>query len=806
MMRKAIGLVFILWISTHLAFGQVHNYEWPSSIPKSDFYEIKVIQGGKVYDIHPHLSTPNDEDELITPTDRSPDNGIANYLLDRSMTFGTFAFEGEVWIEVTKKFGSPARRVEIAPKAFGINPTYFDGYRVRFKISHDMSEIAKYISVDFVSPDNRDEAASNPQGEHILNSLMILADKPETNVPDPLSPSVAVFGEDDNLEDANVIYFRKGDYRLIDYYHSVFGQEGQMPYTKNGQIIYLEPGAFVRGAFHGHGYDQIKLRGRGIITGQNYSFHWFRDENDKKDPFINFIGCEDVEIEGVIVENPTHHTIPSSKRTSIKNLKIIGWSYNQDGIRPGGDSVADQIFIKTNDDYDYARDPHVVKNSVFWPTHNGAVGMLGWNDLGSGYAEYINNAYINSETRNVNNNTGIIGSQAKDGMKLRENYLSDLYIEDEHAYLVNATYTLKDELNPGYLNDFTFRNITTEYPFQFTNGVTALQRMNGLTDNWLSGWTFTNLIVDGVLVTFDNHSDYFNINLEGTNGINEDADNFVQNVTFDTEGDLFQLSSSVGVGGQIHPSGLDGEITCIGERDQSVTVVPDEGFRIKRIVVDGVEQFLYGTSSSSDRSQVIYFQDVTDNHSFAVEFEEGDDYFGPSGGVSDLKGVSEQGVIHLSWFDNSNQESEIKVWRKEDAGEYIEIASLAPDAMSYMDIETDAGKSYTYYVESFDVDASLGSTEPLTIESVVLRTDWDNELSVVVYPNPVQSGSQLHLIVEGSNQLNTYELIDIDGRILSKGVLKGKSTVLDIDLRPGLNILKLYTEDGNIISKKLWVE
>lgn len=608
--------------------AQVINYDWPTTIPKSTLYEIKVIQGSQVYDIHPHVSTPYKESNWYWPDRDLTDgnnNGVIGYIADRTMTFGTFAFQGEVTIEVTKLYGQSASRVEISPKAFGINPTSFDGRTVRFNITHEMSDIAKYISVNFVANDNLDSDAQN--GFHIKNSLMIFADKPETGAPNPTDANVKVFGEDSNVESADIIYFRKGDYNIHDYYNAVYGEDGQMPFSKANQTIYFEPGTFIRGAFNGNRLNGIKLKGRAIITGQNYPFHWFRDENDRKEAFIKLQGCDNIEIEGVIIENPTHHTIPTGRNGSIKNIKIIGWSFNQDGVRPSSGTVVDQIFIKSQDDYDYARDPHVVKNSVFWPTHNGACGMLGWNNLGSGYAEYRNMAYINSETRNVNNNAGIIGSQAKDGMQLTDNYLEDLVIEDSNAYLVNVTVSAQGPISAGGLNNFTFKNITTEYPFQFTNGQKAVQRMNGIQNNWLTNWNFINVIIDGVLLTFDNHQDYFNMALQGTNGNNVDNDNYVQNVTFGVEGALYEISTTVGSGGSVHPSGENGTITCLGGKDQAVTIKPNAGYRIKSITVDGDEKYVYGSATKTERMQSVRFNQVSENHSIEVTFELGDDYF-----------------------------------------------------------------------------------------------------------------------------------------------------------------------------------
>ena len=48
------------------------------------------------------------------------DDGVFGALDDRTLSYTPFAFTGEIDIEVTKLYGTAASRVEISPKAFGI--------------------------------------------------------------------------------------------------------------------------------------------------------------------------------------------------------------------------------------------------------------------------------------------------------------------------------------------------------------------------------------------------------------------------------------------------------------------------------------------------------------------------------------------------------------------------------------------------------------------------------------------------------------------------------------------------------------
>ena len=79
-----------------------------------------------------------------------------------------------------------------------------------------------------------------------------------------------------------------------------------------------------------------------------------------------------------------HHTCPSGSQSEIRCVKIIGWCANNDGTRAGEGYVIENNFYFATDYHDYSANKHTTQNNIFWPRANGAVGMVGWNILGSG--------------------------------------------------------------------------------------------------------------------------------------------------------------------------------------------------------------------------------------------------------------------------------------------------------------------------------------------------------------------------------------------------------------------------------------
>ena len=626
---------FILFCSgtANTLLAQIVEHEWPSTALKSQYYEVVATNGGQQYNAFAHLSVPNTNVDPLYPNEG---HGVTAFMLDRSLTYATIDFTGEVTLQVTKLYGVPASRVEISPKALGINPSYFDGNTVRFTLRHH-SSIPLYISVNFICPENVDDDRYG--GNNIKHGLMIFANKPQSDIPSETAPGVVVYSNTANLANASVIYFKPGEYDLRQRFNSVAGQIGQMP-LKSGQSVYIAGGAIVHGAFRGDGNDNLKIYGRGIITGQKYAWHWFRDASGVKAAYINLMGSDNCILQGIIIENPTHHTIPSGTNTQISDLKIIGWASNHDGIRPSSGSIVERIFIKTSDDYDYARDPHTVQNSIFWPMVNGAVGQMGWNDLGTGYAKYKNNYIINSEwssTAANKGNTGVLcGSKADGGIKLSGNELHDIYIENITNYLINSALEPKAGNPYGYLSNFVFRNIFVEREFMLPNGTPTKQVMRGVNNTWISDWSFTNLIVNGTVVTWDNYRDYFDLNLSGSNGFNSDDARYVRNIGFYTDGNIHTISVTSNEGGRFFPSGTGGLIRATEGSRQVISIIPDNGKKIANITIDG---------QPMGRLQTVLFDNISASHTIGITFADGDDYFGTI--VSDRSVTNENDWLSL---------------------------------------------------------------------------------------------------------------------------------------------------------------
>lgn len=197
---------------------------------------------------------------------------------------------------------------------------------------------------------------------NIVNSLQLFANPLETVIP--------------SRQDTNVVYFGPG-------VHEVSGMV-----IGDNKTVYIAGGAVVRtvvGKQEGYGIEpsglknyvpsfelrgkNIKFKGRGIIDASASPTHARN---------LIMVHGTNIDVEGIIMVNSSGWTLPlrSSKNVRIKNVKILGYRANSDGIDicNSNDVVVDSCFIRTNDDLIVVKTWEnqgsckriVVKNCVLW--------------------------------------------------------------------------------------------------------------------------------------------------------------------------------------------------------------------------------------------------------------------------------------------------------------------------------------------------------------------------------------------------------------------------------------------------------
>lgn len=116
---------------------------------------------------------------------------------------------------------------------------------------------------------------------------------------------------------------------------------------KDGQTLYLAPGAVLSGAVLGYAVSNVRICGRGIIDLS-------RTSHKEKSVGIGLFGCKNVVIDGVIVNDPKSITIHlcESHNVNIRNYASFSSYGATDGVHLKSSSDVDicDSFIRSNDD------------------------------------------------------------------------------------------------------------------------------------------------------------------------------------------------------------------------------------------------------------------------------------------------------------------------------------------------------------------------------------------------------------------------------------------------------------------------
>lgn len=154
--------------------------------------------------------------------------------------------------------------------------------------------------------------------------LFFWANPPETDRPDP--------------EDPNVLWFKGGQV----YEAGRFNIE-------QGQTLYIEGGAVVRGFVRADSVNNVTLRGHGILDG-GYYLHGGREFHH----LARFFNCKGITVRDLTMIRPSGWMLVpvASEDVEIFNLKQIGEVVSSDGIDVVGSSRVHihDCFLRNNDD------------------------------------------------------------------------------------------------------------------------------------------------------------------------------------------------------------------------------------------------------------------------------------------------------------------------------------------------------------------------------------------------------------------------------------------------------------------------
>jgi hypothetical protein len=481
------------------------TYNWPAGIPQSDKYQVKVIQNGVTNTSFVHMTRPEDRQNLGTQGSKT----VWYTHGGRTFSWSSFAAWGPVTVEVKKLFGTAATpaNITLSPKRYGLTSQLVDGHTVRFTLDRP-----QYVSVKFDVAENR----VNNRPAEIKHGLMIFADPPELTAPRTNDPGVVEWNPNVNQSGVSVLYLAPGKAYLgpgatnANGTFQTNGAAGNFHLAAN-QSMYLAGGAYAWFSDWGPTPNaETFIGGRGIISGVKQVFGFWTPGGCCWQAFETARGYE-----GVTFVDLPHHALGFNSSAVVRRIKIASWHTNQDGLRGGQNTLAENNFLKCNDDYYY---PGLhVRRTVIWPMWNGSTTQLGWGGYNNSNTRMYDCDVINPEWDHANKNQGFFGGANLWWSDKGDNHtFENIRIEGAINRLVNINMVTNSGGSVGYLRNVTFRNVTLEKrQYLSKDNVFSKSRLQGVVLNGvpclLTNWLFENLKIEGEWITGGNAATHIDI-------------------------------------------------------------------------------------------------------------------------------------------------------------------------------------------------------------------------------------------------------------------------------------------------------
>ncbi len=437
-MKKNIALLVAVFIFISKNHAQkIDTYEWPIAENEailSDKYKVSIIEG-------------NDTLNSMVIQSKSKDLEIPDFAREmrggRTFNWTMFSsdFSKPLKIIVEKIFGTPTNDIEIVPSPFKINKKILNnGQKVEIILNEP-----KYVCINFKSQDN-----IHTSDGVVKHMLMIFGDPLETDVPVKNDPKVHVYSKISTvkqMDDADIIYFPKGYHDLKVQYDDVSNMAKSI--NKRGKKVYFEGGAYVHGRIYNATNGNVKIYGRGVLSGRDFKWSERLAQNGGK-PGVDSYTANNAHIgfsspagsntiEGIVVCDGAGHGVNLGISNNVyRNFKTWAWHPNNDGMRPWGvNNTIANCFVRACDDAMYNKGL-TVTNTIFWQGFNGSIITTGWDGAYNTENSLLKDNYIiYPEWRGLGNNNGIVMSQQDFDMSGTNVVIENLTVDGNVPALVN---------------------------------------------------------------------------------------------------------------------------------------------------------------------------------------------------------------------------------------------------------------------------------------------------------------------------------------------------------------------------------
>ena len=294
--------------------------------------------------------------------------GYKNNLHNWTASWIAFEFSGNpVEVEIAKVGGAPITKAMVRPVGHASAATIANG-----KVYVTFDKPAN-VNVD-IDGQMEDQYTGMGYSGPPVHTISLFAN-PVFKEPDLSNPKVYALNPGESIPSDrsswDTIYFKPGVHHI-----------GTPFWISSNKVLYIPGDAVVHGTIHppdawGNSVAaNWSVYGSGTLSGEEVA----RAPGEKwNKPFT--YQANRVRLEGFVVADPAHHTFNMNNSSEdpsnvniYKNLKVLGWRINGDGLNAFRNSEITDCFFRCQDDHFYYGGDNVrIRNCVCWSDYNGAV-------------------------------------------------------------------------------------------------------------------------------------------------------------------------------------------------------------------------------------------------------------------------------------------------------------------------------------------------------------------------------------------------------------------------------------------------
>lgn len=363
--RLILCLTILIFFTNTLIAQELKTFpEIPGRTPSNKYQcRVRMVGSGEWVDAFVLQTISKPEIKI----NGNNSNGYLNQLKAWSASWIAFEFENTpVEVEISKVGGIAIKKAMVRPVGAASEAKIVDG-----KVYVTLDKTAN-INVD-IDGQMEDKYTGMGYGGPAIHTISIFAN-PIYKVPSLSNSKVIALNPGEPIPTENTwdtIYFKPGIHRI-----------GTPYIIPAGKALFIPGNAVVHGTIHpSTGWGQSaannwSVYGSGTLSGEDIA--WDINTSDNK-PFT--YSSEGVRLEGFVLADPAHHSFNMGCSSSnpklaniYKNIKILGWRLNGDGINAFGNSTISDCFLRTQDDVFYYGGTNVkISNCVTWNDYNGSV-------------------------------------------------------------------------------------------------------------------------------------------------------------------------------------------------------------------------------------------------------------------------------------------------------------------------------------------------------------------------------------------------------------------------------------------------